>query len=135
MEEEKECLRSTKTREGFNLGKQSTSTLSHHADVFWAMAKRHLETVDDAQQHVWHQKHTRSPDTDIPTREPDLPETDHSLLDDEVDEQEVPPTPDLLNAMVDKDALPFIPDHSDAENDTQLDENFSLHVHDAPDAV
>ncbi|KAI6019097.1 hypothetical protein EDC04DRAFT_2901972 [Pisolithus marmoratus] len=93
------------------------------------MTKRHLETADDAQQYVWHRKCTHSPDIDIPMHEPDLPETDHGLLDDE----EVPPTPDL-SGPVNKDAFPFIQDHSDADIDTQLNENFSLYVHDAPDA-
>ncbi|KAI6043850.1 hypothetical protein EDC04DRAFT_2599923 [Pisolithus marmoratus] len=93
------------------------------------MAKRRLEMVDDAQQHVQRRKRTRSPDIDIPTHEPDLPETDHGLLDDE----EVPPTPDL-SGPVNEDAFPFIQDRSDAEIDTQLNENFSPHVHDAPDA-
>ncbi|KIK11853.1 hypothetical protein PISMIDRAFT_19178 [Pisolithus microcarpus 441] len=68
------------------------------------MAKRHLETVDDAWQHVQHREHTRSPDIDIPTHEPDLPKTDHGLLDDKVDE-EAPPTPNPPNRPVNEDAL------------------------------
>ncbi|KAI6043170.1 hypothetical protein EDC04DRAFT_2891181 [Pisolithus marmoratus] len=91
------------------------------------MAKRCLETVEDAQQHVGKHAH------DIPTHEPDLPETDHGLLDHKVDE-EVTPIPDL-NGPVNEDMFPFTPDHSDAEINTLLDKNFSLHVHDAPNPV
>ncbi|KAI6009040.1 hypothetical protein EDC04DRAFT_2610762 [Pisolithus marmoratus] len=116
------------TRKGLDPGKRSGAQ-SRHAAILQAMAKRCLETVDDAQQHVRHRKRTRSPDIDIPTHEPDLPETDHGPLDDE----EVPPTPDL-SGPVNEDAFPFIQDRSDAEIDTQLNENFSLHVHDAPNA-
>ncbi|KAI5985160.1 hypothetical protein EDD15DRAFT_2374406 [Pisolithus albus] len=47
---------------------------------------------------------------------------------------EVLPTPDL-NGPIDEDALPFVPDRSDAEIDTQLDENFPPHVHNTSDAV
>ncbi|KAI6023437.1 hypothetical protein EDC04DRAFT_3092567 [Pisolithus marmoratus] len=126
-EEERARLRS-KAREGLDPGKRSGAQ-SRRAAILQAMAKRRLETVDDAQQHVRRRKHTRSPDIDIPTHEPDLPETDHGPLDDE----EVPPTPDL-SGPVNEDAFPFIQDRSDAEIDTQLNENFSPHVHDAPDA-
>ncbi|KAI5989242.1 hypothetical protein EDD15DRAFT_2460164 [Pisolithus albus] len=131
-EEERARLRST-AREGLDSGKRSGAQ-SRHAAVLQAMAKRRFETVNHARQHVRRRKHTRSPDIDIPTHQPDLPETEHGLLDDEVDEWEVLLTPDL-NGPIDEDALPFVPDRSDAEIDTQLDENFPPHVHDTSDAV
>ncbi|KAI5990766.1 hypothetical protein EDD15DRAFT_2369536 [Pisolithus albus] len=139
-DKEKERLRATKTREGFDLGKQSAQTVSRCAAILQAMAKRCNEMVEDAQQHVGRQKRARGPDIDTCTHESDQPETGPSPPDDEVDKEMPPITPDAPDGpahdeSTNKAMPPPIPDLSNANCDPADDGNLLPGTPNAPDDV
>ncbi|KAI5994392.1 hypothetical protein EDD15DRAFT_2196016 [Pisolithus albus] len=124
-DEEKERLRATKTREGFDLGRQAAPTVGRRAAILQAMAKRRGETVEDPRQHVGRRKRARGPDIDSCTHESDQPETDPSPPDDEEMSPLVPDTPD---GPTHDDSLPLTPDPSDAEIHTVHDVMYTIHL-------
>ncbi|KIN93016.1 hypothetical protein M404DRAFT_36478 [Pisolithus tinctorius Marx 270] len=132
-EEEKAHLRSTKTYEGLNFARQSTSTAACHVAILQAMAKRCLEMVEDACRHVGHQKHACSADMGVPPPTPAFLEEGFSHPANEDMSPSIPGLP--LNTPANKDTPPHFPDLPEDDFDPPPDKNLPLHTPDVPDAI